>query len=348
MSKPYQAAVVIGRFQIPHRGHEAIFTKAAEIADQVIVLIGSVGQPKTPKNPFSFDERKEMLVPIISTITSKHNATYSLLPIRDQRYNLQHWIVDAVNKVRTKLATSGWADKPPKVAIVGHYKDESSFYLNEFPMWDQVFVENVESINSTDIRNLVIRSGLCLDHPDLRPSTVEFLNKWLDSEEYTRIEEEHQFLSEYHKSWEAAPYKPTFVTVDAVVIQSGHILMIERGFAPGKGLLALPGGFLDEGETLRQAVVRELVEETKIKLQPIIIDRNITRTRVYDSPSRSERGRTITHAFLIELSGHELPRIKGSSDAKKAKWIPLNEVFMMGEQIYEDHLDIIMNITGDR
>ena len=80
----------------------------------------------------------------------------------------------------------------------------------------------------------------------------------------------------------------------------------------------------------------------------MVLKRAITERKVYDDPNRSLRGRTVTHAFLFELIGHELPRIRGASDADKAVWVPLNEVYTMGEQLFEDHLDIILNITGNK
>jgi bifunctional NMN adenylyltransferase/nudix hydrolase len=56
------------------------------------------------------------------------------------------------------------------------------------------------------------------------------------------------------------------------------------------------------------------------------------------------RGRTITHAYHIALPHNtELPYVKGSDDADKAKWWPLSEV--KREMMYEDHLDIILNMV---
>lgn len=339
--KQYDAAVIIGRFQVPHRGHIQLFNEASKIADKIIILVGSTGQPRTPKNPFSFEERKNMIEDVFPD-----DIKFQILPIRDQRYNLQHWIVDVVNKVNSTF--TGWTDFPPSVALVGHHKDDSSYYLDMFPQWDFKEVENVNATSSTIIRGSLFENLPIELIPDLESITRAELSNWRGSNTFLSLKEEYKFIKQYKAAWHSSPYPPTFVTVDAVVVQSGHLLMVRRRAAPGKGLYALPGGFLGQDETIRHAVVRELVEETKIKLQPIIIDRSIKEIKVYDSPDRSQRGRTITHAALIELTGSELPRVKGADDADKAKWIPLNEVYTMGEQIYEDHLDIILNITGNR
>jgi len=335
--KQFNTAVVIGRFQLPHIGHEKLFQKAAEIADNLVIVVGSIGQPKTPKNPFSFEERKEMLEQLIPK-----GLNFKIIPVRDQRYNNNNWVVDVVNKVQSTFP-SGWTDKPPKVALVGHKKDTSTFYLDLFPQWKFVEMENYADINATDIRHFMF------NYPSQTPlalpvSTMNFIKEWKFTDTFRHLQAEHSFIKAYRDSWSSSPYPPVFVTVDAVVIQSGHILMIKRKDAPGKGLWALPGGFINENESLRESVLRELVEETQIKLQEIILDRSITCERVYDHPDRSQRGRTITHAFKFELKPGELPRIKGGSDADAAKWIPLNEVFMMGETIMEDHIDIILDM----
>jgi bifunctional NMN adenylyltransferase/nudix hydrolase len=339
MKKPFHTSVVIGRFQIPHIGHEELLKKAAEVADNIVILIGSVGQPKTTKNPFSFEQRKQLLSELIP-----EDVKYHILPVRDQRYNNNNWVVDVVNKVKSTLP-KGWSDYPPKIALIGHKKDKSSFYLDLFPQWKNIWMEHHFNLSATTIRNNLFKFPSNTVGSEVPVNVKEFLEEWKFTEDFRELQEEYFFLEEYQRPYKDLPFPPVFVTVDAVVIQSGHILMIKRNKAPGKGLWALPGGFLDEGESVREAMLRELVEETQIKLQEIILDRSITDKEVYDHPDRSQRGRTITHAFKIELKPGELPRIKGSSDADKAKWIPLNEVYMMGEEIYEDHLDIILDMV---
>jgi len=336
----FDIAVVIGRFQVPHLGHHKLIQEAARIADKVVIIIGSVGQPRTPKNPFTFKERKDMLEKTISNYIN-----YEILSVRDQRYNLQHWLVDVAYKVNS--TTKSWTDYPPSVAIVGHIKDDSSFYLKMFPQWTFHEIENHKEVNSTDIRDQLFEGSSPYDIDHIDSKVCNYLAGWQMTDTYHNLKEEYEFIKKYKSAYKDLPYPPIFSTVDAVVTQSGHILLVKRKAAPGKGLWALPGGFIGQSETIEDAMLRELVEETKIKLQKIILQRSITKQKVYDDPDRSLRGRTITHAFAIELSGDTLPRVKGSDDAEKAKWFPLNEVFSMGENIYEDHLSIILNITGD-
>ena len=130
-----------------------------------------------------------------------------------------------------------------------------------------------------------------------------------------------------------------------VVVQSGHILLVERKARPGKGLFALPGGFVDQGETLINACIRELREETRLKVPEPVLHGSLKGQRVFDDPYRSARGRTITHAFMFDLKPDtSLPKVKGGDDAKSAFWLPLSA--LQPERLFEDHFHIIRAMTG--
>ncbi|MBN6741873.1 NUDIX domain-containing protein, partial [Acidithiobacillus sp. MC6.1] len=161
-----------------------------------------------------------------------------------------------------------------------------------------------------------------------------------------RLVDEYAFLKNYHQQFASYPYPPVFVTVDAVVIHSGHILLVERKAEPGKGLLALPGGFLDQRERIEDGMLRELKEETNIKVPVPVLRGSIRASRVFDTPERSQRGRTITHAFHIEFPSGELPRIKGGDDAVKAIWLPLSAFYALDGAMYEDHWHIAAGFIG--
>ena len=66
---------------------------------------------------------------------------------------------------------------------------------------------------------------------------------------------------------------------------------------------------------------------------------------MFDHPTRSLRG-TITHACLFNFPTGELPRVKGSDDADKARWVPLNEFAQMRSVMFEDHFDIAYHFLG--
>lgn len=352
MTKRYKRVVLIGRFQPVHKGHLANFLQALDIADKVIILVGSSFQPRTPKNPFRYDERKDMIMESIFESLGPYSGRgndVSVHAIPDFKYSNNNWISNVQRIVKEDSPNISDTD----IAIMGYDKDDSSWYNHAFPSWDFVplkgFVEYGSSpIDATKIRELYFEGHLDYLHGAVPPHVFEVLDSWRKTNYYADMVEEYKFYKDYHKSWATAPFVPIFQTTDAVVIQGGHVLLIQRGYSPGKGLWALPGGFINPKERLEDCVIRELIEETKIKVPEVVLRKGITHNEVFDHPDRDLRGRTITMAYLIELDGGngELPRVKGSDDAKKAKWFKLSEVEDMGPLLYGDHGHIIATMVA--
>lgn len=142
---------------------------------------------------------------------------------------------------------------------------------------------------------------------------------------------EEQYLENYKALWASSPFPPVFVTVDAVVISEGRVLLVKRKGHPGMGKWALPGGFINPDETLLAAVYRELEEETGLDIG----DLSMEKVEVFDNPYRSKRGRTITHAFYFYLE--RCAPVKAGDDAGEVRWVYLSEL----EDLYEDHQEII-------
>ena len=338
MSKPYGTLVLIGRFQPLHNAHLEIIKRATALTDQLVIVCGSAKQPRTYKNPFTFDERARM----IRNATAGLSMRINVEPNIDTIYNDQAWAV-RIQGIVSKYVTLG-----TKTGIIGHKKDESSFYLDMFPQWEFVDVEQIEPLGATDIRDLFFKADANMNFIKsvVPETTVDFLNEFRKTEDYKQVIREREFVANYKKQYASLPYPPTFVTTDAVVICSGHVLMIKRRAEPGKGLWALPGGFLDAESdvSMESCMLRELKEETGIKVPVPVLRGSIADNKVFDAIGRSTRGRTITHAFKIVLPDGELPKVKGQDDAEKAKWVPIGE--LDSAVCYEDHYEIIQHFLG--
>lgn len=112
-------------------------------------------------------------------------------------------------------------------------------------------------------------------------------------------------------------YKSPGLTTDGVIFKNNEILLIKRNNDPFKGKWALPGGYVEYGEKVEDAVVREILEETGIKTK--ISDL----LGVYSDPNRDPRGHTITVVYILEIQGGEL---KSGDDASDAKFFGFNEL----------------------
>lgn len=360
MSRKFDFLVFIGRFQPFHVGHLEVIQTALDQADKVIVLVGSSNQPRTEKNPFNFEERRTMIYDSLAVIDATTNTDYSsrvfVRALQDHKYNDQKWAIGVQNTVdaviREQIVISMYKDfshledlNKPKVGLIGHSKDESSYYLKMFPQWHLVEHTLNEMINATDLRRLMFEGKSLKFLQGVVPEgAMGTVADFAAGPAYDLIRSEYEMIKKYKKAWEAAPYAPMFITTDAVVIQSGHILLVERGAAPGKGLWALPGGFLEQKITILQNMIKELREEARIKVPEPVLIGSIKEWHVFDRPDRSARGRTVTHAALIELPAGALPIVKGGDDAAKAFWVPISEI--REDKMFEDHWHIIQYFLG--
>jgi bifunctional NMN adenylyltransferase/nudix hydrolase len=320
-------SIYIGRFQPLHNGHLHIINKAKEDSD-VLVLIGSATEARNIKNPFPTNLVREMLKPYATFIEE----------ISDYPFDDSPWLAEIQEKV------SKYDYKYDNVYIIGHDKDESSYYLKSFPQWTLKSIDNYKNINATTIREELYQGKI----PEnlLSPYVVNIVRDFMQTKEWQHRIEEYENHLKMKEAWSKAPYEPIFVTTDCVVICNGHVLLVVRGGNPGKGLYALPGGFLDSHLTIQESAVKELKEETRIKLPKAVLIGSIKKSAVFDKPDRSTRGRTVTHAFLLQLNEAELPKVRGGDDAKKAFWIPLSKVKENRSMMFEDHFHIIRNFTN--
>lgn len=339
MKREYQYGIYIGRFQPFHLGHLQTIAQALEQADEVILILGSHRVAPDIRNPWSAEERIEMLKDCLSP---DDLSRIHFLPMRDWLYSDNLWL-SAVQQQVFDITK-----RNPSVAVLGHRKDASSYYLELFPQWDYVETGNYQNLNSTEIRRAYFGEDY---RPEMivamvPPGVTQFLERFRASDRYRELCEEYRFIEAYQKAWSQAPYPPIFVTTDAVVVQSGHVLVVRRKARPGMGLIALPGGFLDQSETLVEGMLRELKEETRLKVPMSVLRGSIVDSHVFDNPGRSLRGRTITHAYFIQLKAGELPQVKGSDDAEKAWWMSLADLYAHEDQIYEDHFQIIQHFVS--
>ncbi len=133
-------------------------------------------------------------------------------------------------------------------------------------------------------------------------------------------------------------YPRPAVTGDCIVITkevNAKVLLIQRGDEPYKGTWAFPGGFMNMDETTEQCAIRELEEETGLKVK------DVHQIGAYSKVDRDPRGRTITVAYLAIID--KPISVVGQDDAAKAEWWPISDLPQLAfdhDEIMADAIDL--------
>lgn len=119
-------------------------------------------------------------------------------------------------------------------------------------------------------------------------------------------------------------YERPALTVDLVIVRPGpdgaQVLLIQRGAEPFAGRWALPGGFVDKGESAEMAAVRELAEETGVSADL----GDLRQVGTFTAPGRDPRGWTVSVAFCAHVQAGTCA--VAGDDAEQVRWAPLDEL----------------------
>lgn len=305
---------VIGRFQVPslHAGHMHLIQSAVDAGYHTVVLLGSANRPASIKNPWSYDERAKMIKSLFPSVT--------IYPLNDYKYSDPQWMADVAATVDHEMRK--WQGRHP--VLVGSFK-QGNDYLKWFPQYPSINIEPIHDIDGTRVREAMFGS---------LPKSVQ------DDVLYFKAEKEN--FKDY-------PY-PDSLNIncaDPLVECIGHILLVERGRAPGEGTWALPGGHKLTMETFLDCAVRELYEETNLRVPEKVLRGSLVNTRLFDAFNRGNgipRTTMACHFVINPNPDGSLPRANGQDDARQTRWVPLNDV-LNKYKLYDDHGDIISVMT---
>lgn len=316
--KSEKNGIFIGRFQPIHQGHIHALGIAASQVDKLYIFVGSANQCRSIRNPWTYQERVNM---IRSKLWAHRISNFEIVPLNDYKYSDTQWMSD----VRSTIEHYDLGSP----ILFGHLKDGND-YLKWFPELEFKSIESEYKINATAIRKRMFET----DDPDM-PGTVKG---------------DYEFYKKETVTFANYPFPETlnFNCSDAILECQGHVLLIQRKFAPGAGAWALPGGFRNGKETFLDCAIRELQEETNVRVPEKVLRGSIVKTELFDDPTRSFGIPRNTLAVYMRISPNpdgSLPRANGADDAALCKWIPLTDA-LNNIEMYDDHKDIISKVTG--
>ena len=344
----FDCLVFIGRFQPFHAGHLSAIRAGLEQCGLMLVMVGSARQPRNIRNPWNGQERAAM---IRGSLLPVENNRIQIVPVPDDPYDDAAWARELQGNVDRMVKTLALiSPNKPRIGLLGDAGIDSGYCPILFSGWERLIVPRLDHISSSAIREQLFGaenaaaaqkylSGTVAERQIPAP-VIRTLREFCAGQEFAGLKGEYGFMLNYHKAWRAAPYPPVFVTADAVVTHGRHILLIQRDQYPGRGLWALPGGFINQHELLVDACIRELLEETRLALTAAVLKDCIRSRQVFDYPYRSLLGRIITHACHFDLGSiNPLPAVSGGDDARHARWTPLQEIDPV--RLHDDHYFII-------
>lgn len=348
----YDRARIIGRFQLPHKPHFQLIKDALQIAPVVDIGLGSANIRRNLRNPFSVEQRMALLGNGDYEVSKAiRDGRINFVPLEDSYYSDQWWIEHVQRQfAATAKATSSKVLSESNVALVGCDKDSSTYYLKMFPQWEYVEVEQKAAFGATDARNSYYAHGIdnALAIDDLKKftteETIDALRTVIPRQVWIDLHDRYTFCVQYKKEWGEGPH----YTADAVVIKSGHVLLIQRGQQPDIGSWAFPGGFRNKDGHLLElslsAALRELKEETGFELDATSTQ-SLIRSPIrgdYEKANRDDRGDIRTTAYLFDLGYGELPEVKGGDDAAHAQWVPIAD--LNAANMFSDHYFIFRDL----
>lgn len=377
----YDYIIYIGRFQIYHNGHKSVANKAQKIAKKLIFVIGSDRSPRTTHNPFTSVEREKM-------IRASHEGENIDFIYLEDFGNTPLWVTALQHKVNeitgydAKVGLTGFKkDYTSSYLDELHWKFEGAqtrMPQNASDLRDVFYRQGSKGSTSKNNGRTFPLSA------DVPAGTFEFLQRFELTHNFAYLKKQYIYHANYKKMTQTPvsffieklkeqfkdipnfpldvieqmaeahikqfpQYPVQFNAVDTLVTHRGHILVVRRNSEDGDGLLALPGGFVMPNERVETAAFRELKEETSIaRSKELLKTDKVKGPFLFDDPYRSLRGRTFTHAFLVQIPANvSPPRVKGADDAEGkdgkngAMWISFTEAYRRKEEFFEDHYPVL-------
>jgi bifunctional NMN adenylyltransferase/nudix hydrolase len=352
----YDYVLYIGRFQPIHNGHFNTIKQAFKQTKNLIVILGSSYSSLSPKDPFTTDLRISMIESVVGILKPDFGSNIRFIKMEDRLYKDDKWLGFLQLEIN-KIVGDG------TVAIIGHDKGDSGYIKDCFPKMDFIdtgpYIKENEGrgkvVSATKIRQLMFDGDVGYTESNLPAPVYKMVEEFTETPEFEILREWYDHIIAEEELIKPFSRGITYSTVDSVVVQSGHVLLVKRAEVPGKGLWALPGVHIGLNETADEASLRAIEVETGLHVPVKVLEGSLRQKKTFDHPERSLRARllsknarSITTAYHYVLNSEKpLPtQFKTGNGISKAWWYSFAEVKKMRQELFEDHADIIDYFIG--
>lgn len=341
-------AFYIGGFRPFHNGHVNMILRGLETFDKIHVMVGSYSNAPNARCPFTGEQRKG----IIEKWVKNNNLTDRVfVGTHEDYYDDNEWAETFRKYERENYKKTG--DRITNVLMCTGRESMNYHNVVEkigIQFW---YMPPLVNISATEIRDWFFDVDN-YKHMEkmmqaLPTESLEFLFK---NPVNPDLKKELQAIKEIKEEAAKCKYPPIYSTADALIMvnvkYTDYVLMIQRKSDIGNKLLAIPGGYIEQHETAKQAALRELYEETGL----LINQNDVVRSKfmIADIPGRSLRGRIISNVFYYYVGYRDegFPDIRVTNETYGHRWVPVECFKNPSDPIrafcFEDHWLIVNNM----
>lgn len=296
-------ALYIGRFQPFHRGHLACVKYGFSVAKKIIIVVGGHYLAPSLTDPWTAQERKKL---ILSSFTKTERKRIQFIFLRDRLYNEELWKENLIRDVQLNTESNS------KIVIIGHVKDQTSYYLNIFPQWKFIETGNFHNLNSTNFR-MGYFSHQKPSYSAVPEQSIAFLKQFRRSKVFKTLQLEKECLQN-HKQF-------LFV----LLIVGNYLLLKKRSDSPGKNLYSLP-------DSLDVSIENKHHKKYFITKQSFYLSK-------YDG--QNKKGKEVSFYFIANDKSFDLTKY---TPTKNLKWMLLDDLALNECKMYADHYQIIRTL----
>ncbi len=324
--KLYEFCIYIGRFQPFHKGHLNSIKFALKQAQKLIVVIGGAYLSPSIRGPWTVQQRIEM---IMASLSSRERKNILFISLRDRLYCEEKWIQNLQGEV-VKITQGA-----QKIALVGHEKDSSSYYLKIFPQWDFLETGNFSGINATDIRYLYYLKNDKKKIQELVPKAVfNYLVKYYKTQEFKELKRKFIYIANNKNKI----YLESVINL--LIYCSNYVLLIKSKDILKQGLYSLPEALNFIPDFEKNALVN-MANEFKIDLPANDLAKSFVSHELFSYSERFPLGKQVSKTYFFKLKAEFLPLVKTSRNSHEVTWILLEDLPFLESQLYADHYQII-------